>query len=77
VLTGEMRKNDIAQFQDLYRKMHGGSLNGAEDILTRTSRKLPQSRKKQKKRSARRVRLTAVVLAEFFTGGWVRSMYTV
>ncbi|MFN2531238.1 MAG: hypothetical protein ABR555_08075 [Pyrinomonadaceae bacterium] len=68
VLTGKLDKKGIAQFHDLYRKTHGGELNGAEkfiDALYREGYRNPIKTEKYERVSGQTDR---VVLAEFFTG---------
>ncbi len=68
VLTGKMRKNDIVQFHDLYRKTHGGSLDGTEEYLDAHYRESYRNPVKAEKNERAPSQTDRVVLAEFFTG---------
>ena len=68
VLTGKLDRDGIAHFRELYRKTHGGKLDGAEEYLDasyRASYRNPVKGEKYRRASGQSER---AVLAEFFTG---------
>lgn len=67
-LNGRMDKGGIAQFQALYRKTHGGKLDGIEEYLDARYREGYKNPVKGEKYRSEAGRTDRVVLAEFFTG---------
>lgn len=68
MLTGRMDKSGIALFHDLYRKTHGGNLEGAEEYLDARYRESYRNPVKGERHSRLPGQTARVVLAEFFTG---------
>jgi tetratricopeptide (TPR) repeat protein len=68
VLSGRLDKAGVAQFEELYRRTHKGSLKGVEEYLDARYRKGPQNPIKGEKHVAKGPRTGRAVLAEFITG---------
>jgi tetratricopeptide (TPR) repeat protein len=68
MLTGRLDKAGIEQFQALYRRTHGGKLDGVEEYLDDRYRKAYRNPLKAKKHKTTRASNGRAVLAEFFTG---------
>jgi tetratricopeptide (TPR) repeat protein len=68
MLTGKMDKAGIEQFQALYRRTHGGKLDGIEEYLDARYRKAYRNPLKAEKHKTTRASSGRAVLAEFFTG---------
>jgi len=67
-LNGRTDKAGIEQFHSLYRKTHGGKLDGVEEYLDARYRESYRNPVKGEKYRAESGRTDRVVLAEFFTG---------
>ncbi len=68
VLTGRLDKSGIEHFHRLYKRMHGGSLDGVEEYLDARYRKNYRNPLKGEKYTPTPGRTDRIVLAEFFTG---------
>lgn len=68
MLTGKLDKAGIEQFQNLYRRTHGGKLDGIEEYLDARYRQSYRSPLKGDKHAPNRASTGRAVLAEFFTG---------
>ncbi|MGH9936347.1 MAG: hypothetical protein ACREAM_08875, partial [Blastocatellia bacterium] len=67
-LTGKLDKAGIEQFNDLYRRTHGGNLDGVEEHLDARYRRSYRNPVKGAKYVPTSARADRTVLAEFFTG---------
>jgi tetratricopeptide (TPR) repeat protein len=68
VLSGRLDRAGVAQFEELYRRTHNGSLKGVDEYLDARYRKGPQNPIKGEKHVAAGPRTGRAVLAEFITG---------
>jgi tetratricopeptide (TPR) repeat protein len=68
VLTGRLDKAGIEQFHALYRRTHGGKLDGVEEYLDARYRKIHSNPVKGARYVPTSARTDRTVLAEFFTG---------
>jgi len=68
MLTGKLDKAGIEQFQALYRRTHGGKLDGVEEYLDGRYRKGYRNPLKGEKHTPAHASNGRAVLAEFFTG---------
>jgi tetratricopeptide (TPR) repeat protein len=68
MLTGKLDKAGIEQFQALYRRTHGGKLDGVEEYLDAHYRKTYRNPLKGEKHASAHAGSGRAVLAEFFTG---------
>ncbi len=68
VLTGKLDKAGIEHFQELYKKVYGGSSTSAEEFLDARYRQDYRNPVKGEKYIPTSARTDRIVLAEFFTG---------
>jgi len=68
MLTGKLDKAGVEQFQALYRKTHGGKLDGVDEYLDTHYRRTYRNPLKGEKHAPAHASSGHSVLAEFFTG---------